>query len=404
MGGKKRKTSYSETERVEELAAYKIIYDLKDNNLDEITRLGSEICKTPICLISLLDHKNQWFKSVYGATLPSSIPRKHAFCSYTISDAEEVMIVKDARVDRRFQNHPVVQGEYKIRFYAGVPLFTSNGMPIGTLCVYDYVVKELEEWQINALKTLANQIVNMFELNKKNLDLEQTRLELIKRNEELNQFSYLVSHDIKAPLIQIMSFADILKMEYGGKLDVAGNEILDYLNTSTLKLNAMVEGIINFYRGDRETALKKESINIPDLIEGVVKLVDGHQEFEINYPKQHRLLLVSKIALEQIFLNLLTNSIKYNDKELGVIDISLSENASHYLFSVKDNGSGILEADLERIFDVFVNLGKQDRFNNYGSGIGLATVKKLVEKLGGEISVKSELNKGTEFSFSMKKP
>lgn len=400
---KKRKVSYSEKERIEALEAYKIIYDLQDNSFDDITRLASEICKTPISLISLLDRENQWFKSVYGATFPNSIPRENAFCSYTILSADEVMVVKDARKDSRFENHPVVKGDFNIRFYAGVPLLTPDGLPIGTLCVYDYEVRELEKLQIKALKTLANQVVNMFELTKKNRDLEQNRLELVKRNEELNQFSYIVSHDIKAPLNQIMSFADLLKMEYGGKLDIAGNEILDYLNTSALKLNAMVEGIINFYRGDRETALKKESINIPDLIEDVVKLIDGHQEFEINYPKQHYQLMVSKIALEQIFLNLLTNSLKYNDKEQGVIDISFSENATHYLFSVKDNGSGIEAADLERIFDVFVNLGKKDRFNNYGSGIGLATVKKLVEKLGGEISVKSELNKGTAFNFSIKK-
>lgn len=161
---RKYKVPYSEKERVETLKAYNILYDFQEANLDAITRLASDICKTPISLISLLDHKNQWFKSVYGTILPTSIPRKNAFCSYAILSAEEVMIVKDARKDARFADHPVVKEDPNIRFYAGVPLVTPSGMPIGTLCVYDYIVKELDEWQIDALKTLANQVVNLFEL------------------------------------------------------------------------------------------------------------------------------------------------------------------------------------------------------------------------------------------------
>jgi signal transduction histidine kinase len=107
------------------------------------------------------------------------------------------------------------------------------------------------------------------------------------------------------------------------------------------------------------------------------------------------------VALEQIFLNLIGNSIKYNDKEKAVIDLSISLDTTHYIFKISDNGRGIPNDKLETIFDLFSTVGAYDRNGQKGHGIGLSTVKKLVYKLGGEISVASELGSYTTFTFSI---
>lgn len=111
----------------------------------------------------------------------------------------------------------------------------------------------------------------------------------------------------------------------------------------------------------------------------------------------------NRAALEQIILNLVGNSLKYNDKEKIKIDIHCTEKSGFYHFSISDNGMGIPKNKRSHIFDLFVTTGKLDRNGKKGNGIGLSTVKKLVTKLGGEIEVSSELGKGTTFHFSIKK-
>ncbi|MEP0479338.1 MAG: ATP-binding protein, partial [Nonlabens sp.] len=122
---------------------------------------------------------------------------------------------------------------------------------------------------------------------------------------------------------------------------------------------------------------------------------------DIHLPEVNHTIHCNRVALEQIFLNLIGNSIKYNDKEETVIDLSINLDDSHYIFKVTDNGRGIPADKLDSIFDLFSTVGEYDREGQKGHGIGLSTVKQLVEKLGGEISVNSELGKNTTFTFSV---
>jgi signal transduction histidine kinase len=109
------------------------------------------------------------------------------------------------------------------------------------------------------------------------------------------------------------------------------------------------------------------------------------------------------MAMEQIISNLLSNSIKYNDKEKVKIEIELTELQSEILLSIKDNGIGIAESDFEKVFSFFTTLGKKDRFENTGTGIGLSTVQKMVHKLEGRIELESEIGKGSTFKLYFKK-
>ena len=109
------------------------------------------------------------------------------------------------------------------------------------------------------------------------------------------------------------------------------------------------------------------------------------------------------MALGQILFNLIGNSLKYTDKPKGIIKVDFSENETYNMISISDNGIGIANENLGKIFNIFENLGKEDRFQQTGTGIGLSTVQKMVQKLEGKIEVESELTKGTTFKIFLKK-
>ena len=123
----------------------------------------------------------------------------------------------------------------------------------------------------------------------------------------------------------------------------------------------------------------------------------------VNLPKVEHTIVCSTVAIEQIFLNLLTNAVRYNDKPQGVINILFREEDDRYSFKITDNGVGIAPANLEKIFEKDVTLNTTDRFNKKGNGLGLYTVKLLINKLQGEIHAESKLGEGTTFVFAIKK-
>lgn len=392
----------NEQERLTALQEYNIMDTLPEEALDHITRLASEICQAPIALISLVDQNRQWFKSRRGME-KSEMPRDIAFCAHAILTPQKVLIVPDSREDERFANTPLVTAPPHVVFYTGVPLVNPEGFPLGTLCVMDTIPRELSANQIEALQTLANQTVALFELRKKNTHLHQTQVLLETKNRELEQFARIVSHDLKVPLNNIILSAELLKKEYHDKLEVDGVELLEYLTLSSHKLRELVDGILAYCRGDNLVHANHEEIDLLPFLRSIAALLNIQPNCTIHYPNKAYTLHTNKIALEQLFINLISNSIKYNDKEHIVITIDFAQNNTHYSFSVTDNGRGIHPEDQSKIFDLFANLGHEDRYGKQGTGIGLSTVKKLVEKQGGTIRVISELGKGSTFHFTIAK-
>lgn len=158
----------NEEERLAHLESFSILDSFYESEYDDITTIASEICNTPISLISFVDNKRQWFKSHYGLNV-SETPKEFAFCAHAINDPNNSFIVKDAREDIRFFDNPLVIGDPHVIFYAGIPLNGEEGFPLGTLCVIDHQPKELSQNQINSLKALSNQVMSLLKLRKKKL-------------------------------------------------------------------------------------------------------------------------------------------------------------------------------------------------------------------------------------------
>ncbi|UXP32113.1 ATP-binding protein [Reichenbachiella agarivorans] len=239
-----------------------------------------------------------------------------------------------------------------------------------------------------------NNLTPIIELNEK----------LKSQNMELDQFSYSVSHDLRAPLRIINGYAGILKDEYGSKLDEEGNRLLFNIIKNASNMNHLIEELLSFSKLSK-TELRKVEMDGGQLVEeclGYMRSICDISQFEINVSEGIPKLYADRNMIKQVVINILSNAFKYSGtSRTKRIDIAWKDLDNQIQLSFNDYGVGFDMRYYEKVFAVFQRLHAQDEFE--GTGIGLALCKRIVEKHGGNIWAESTLNKGSIFYFSLKK-
>ena len=390
----------NEIERLSVVNKYKLLDTLPESDFDNITSLVATICDVPISLITLLDTDRNFLKSHHGLDIQES-PRDISFCGHAILQNEDIFVIEDSRKDNRFIGNPLID-QFKAIFYAGVPLRNNDGLALGTLCVYDHKPKQLTEVQKKALIILGKQVMNLFDLRLNNRLLDESKKELLERNAELSKFASHVSHDLKSPLANIISLTTFLKEEEGNVFTEESVEYINFIEESADSLKNYIDGILIHYKSNELLNEDKQTIALNDLFEEVKRihlLDDAH--FKSNTKDKN--VFINKAAVTQILINLVDNALKYNNSKHPEITLNYSENKNFHIFSVTDNGIGIAQEQQNEVFKLFNNNNQTDVKGNKGTGIGLFTVKNLVKKLNGDIVLKSEIGKGSTFTFTISK-
>lgn len=387
----------NEALRQQALDSLTILDTLPEQDFDDITLLASQICNVPIALITFVDKKRQWFKSKVGIAVDET-PREYSFCAHAINSPNEFMIVEDARSDKRFYDNPFVAGDPNIVFYAGVTLTSPEGFSFGSLCVIDVKPRSLTESQKNALNALGRQVMSLLLTKKRNQELEETKRELEAKNHELSRFAQTVSHDLKSPVYGIGSSCDLLLNDKKFDLNKDAKQVVEIIRAGSNSINSFITDMLQ-YSNASNISLVIDKVNVLELVNETVMLAMPPPDFSISVAGDVKDCYTDEVALKQILLNLISNSIKYNDKEQGEVNINLAESNKSITITITDNGMGIPLSNRNKIFSIFQTAHVADRHGNKGTGIGLATVKRLAEKIGATVTFDSSYLNGARFKL-----
>ncbi len=236
------------------------------------------------------------------------------------------------------------------------------------------------------------------ELNSLQLQKERLLEKLEKSNNELQEYAHIVSHDLKSPLRSIDALVNWIKEDNKDKLDAVSLHNFSLIETTLEKMEQLISDVLMYSSVGVET-LEKETIDLDALVSDLKTILFVPDHVSINVLQPLPKIEGEKVKLQQLFQNLISNAIKFIDKDAGLVEINVKDNGTHYEFSIKDNGIGIEEKFHEKIFKIFHALNK----SKDSTGIGLSIVKKIVDLHQGQIWLESKPNIGTTFFFTLKK-
>lgn len=262
-----------------------------------------------------------------------------------------------------------------------------------TIASGNYEVQTADRGQ-DELSQLANSLNHMAEVLSENIRLLQ------RKNEELDQFAHIVSHDLKAPLRGIDNVITWIEEDHSTELPPKISEYIQLIKGRLVRAENMIKGILLYARVGKQTPQREYTnlnLLLQDISDNLVVRPGLRLEIQDNLPEIH----TERIPLQQVLSNLIGNAIKYHDKAEGYIKVYVKNASDHYEFFVEDNGPGIPETYHTRIFAIFQTLQERDSFES--TGVGLAIVKKILDDRKQEIKVTSQPGKGCIFSFTWPK-
>jgi PAS domain S-box-containing protein len=308
-------------------------------------------------------------------------------------------IVSDTSKDDRY-----ILDEEKRLSEIAVPIII-DGNVIGVIDAEhkndNYFVSE----QLNTIESIANLVslklqsaINLRE--RKEVENRNTQLlkKLAKSNEELEEYAYIVSHDLKSPLRSISALNSWIQADNEGKFDEFSLQNFRDIDATLETMEDLISNILKYSSINTKDEIN-EDVDLNKLVEDLKTVLFVPKHIFINILNKLPVFRGDKTKFQQLFQNLISNAVKFIDKEKGFININVTADATFYTFSIEDNGIGIDEKHFDKVFKIFQSL----TISKDSSGIGLSIVKKIVDIYNGEIWLKSEINKGTTFYFTLRK-
>ena len=329
----------------------------------------------------------------------------------------EMVVIKNACEDSDFKMDSTVQKQ-QLKSILCMPLVLKQEV-LGVLYLENKLMSAVfTHEQIELTKLLTAQAavalqnttlvkemqINQQEIESLNVNLEQRveerTAELNRVNEELKNFAYVVSHDLKAPLRAINQLSGWVAEDYASSFDEDGREQMALICSRAKRMHEMIDGILQYSRIGRIKE-EAETIDLNQLIEEVVELIVPANSIKVAVLTPFPVVKGERLRIYQVFQNLIDNAIKYNDKKEGVIQLSCVSQEDQWQISVKDNGPGIAKKYQEKIFQLFQTLKPKDQTDS--TGIGLSLIEKSVSNWGGKIWIESDEGMGSTFIFTLPK-
>jgi PAS domain S-box-containing protein len=251
------------------------------------------------------------------------------------------------------------------------------------------------------LKKSEKSLLNLLEdVNESRANLEKINADYVAINNELKEFAYIVSHDLKAPLRAISQLTHWISEDYSASFDAEGKMQMDLILQRVKRMDNLIDGILRYSRLGR-TREKTEPLDLNILVQEVIENLAPPSTVKVTIDNKLPVVRRDSVRLGQVFQNLISNAIKFMDKSHGIVRIGSVDEESYWKFKVSDNGPGIEKKYHDKVFQIFQTLAPRDEHEN--TGIGLALVKKIISIYGGSVWVESEAGQGSTFFFTLPK-
>lgn len=385
-----------EPERLAALARYHLDGPGREPAFDHAVQLAAETFSVPISLISIVGADLQCFKGNHGLDADQT-PRDIAFCAHAIL-RDDVLVVEDALDDPRFVDNPLVQGDPRIRFYAGAPLRLRDGQVPGTLCLIDHRPRVFPEQNRIMLRRLATVVVDLIEMRLGNL-LAEERHRAIERMKD--EFLAATSHELRTPVTSIVGSLGLLGM-LSDALPENARRLVQIAQNNGQRLSRLINDVLDLSR------LTDGAIRIDMMPLMANRVLADCLEAHLGYAAKHGVVVqlgetgtclffeADADRLQQVLSNLVSNAVKFSAKP-GPVRLSAERISDKIRLSVTDTGRGIPEAFRDRIFQRFVQVEPEDATQKGGSGLGLAISRELVKRMGGTIDFENLAGQGARF-------
>jgi signal transduction histidine kinase len=380
-----------------------------DQRLHDLAQLAARVCDTPMAMVNLLDRHHQHTVAAYGLP-PSVCARSDSMCAVTLTEMEQV-VVPDARQDLRFVRNPFVTGRLgSLRFYAASPLVGPDRVPFGTLCVFDEKPRPFPEESARCLDLLAHQVVEVLDLRRAQrrlrrtvAELDGTRVELARSNEQLAAFAGQVSHDLRGPLTGVIGFVEVLTKLPSVAGDETAMKFVELAAASGRRMSGLLEDLLAHARVGG--TLRPVPLELGDLLREAADDLAGELTESGATLRMDSLATVTadRSQLRAVLQNLLSNALRYRRAgQRPAVYVRAVRQLGQWRIEVIDDGIGVPVGRGDP-FAPLVRLHAEAEAPAAagGSGLGLATCRRVVEAHGGEIGLEPAPGGGTVAWFTL---